>query len=345
MKTRIAIYGGTNLPPDLVELVRCLTRHLLGFSDVVLLSSGFEFFKRYPKRTSVDRAVLTEVEDRLGPQELAERFETWLPMTGLDRHSVQRFAKGTVHRIAGTAQAMRFKLVNSADGIVTIGGEGNTRAVLELALAVEKPALPVAFTGGDSGRMWKRDREDFIKLLKLSPSLAHRLSQPPVSMQESEGLAAQIGTAIHEAAQKRCLVLMPFGRRHDRFYSEVLYRTIEALGYIPHRIDKDDYAGNIPELFLSALGRARAVVVDLTDTNPNVMYELGQVHAREINPFLVLRRGTSGSYRDLPFYLRHERIVEVTEDEAGYQRIADELGGYLKAIARNVAARERRSLL
>jgi len=307
MKTRVAIYGGTNLTTETVRFVRHLTRDLLGFSDVVLLSGGFDCFEQHPERTSVDRAVLAEAEERLPPNQFAKRFETWVPAPALDRHSVKRFKKGITHELIGTAQARRFKLVNAADALITIVGEGNTRSVLELALAVEKPALPVAFTGGDSGRMWKRHRNEFVGSLRLTPELTRHLEDRSQSARQLSRLAWHVASVVHEAAQKRCLVLMPFGPGHDGFYSNVIRRTIVAADFVPHRIDKDDYAGNIPSLFLSSLERARAVVIDLTGWNPNVMYELGQVHARGISPFLLVRHPTiKRTLPDMPFYLRHE---------------------------------------
>jgi hypothetical protein len=338
MKTRILIYGGTNLSAELVRFVRRVTRDLLVLNDVVILSSGFEYFKKHSERTSVDRAVLLEAEKRLPPKQLAERFETW--GATLDRHSVTRFKKGTPHKLSGTAQAMRFKLVSAADALITIVGEGNTRSVLELALAVEKPALPVAFTGGDSRRMWNRNRDEFTRSLRLAPQLIRRLEDRPQSVRQLNQLATDVATTIYDAAQKRCLVLMPFGRGHDGFYSNVIRETILAANYLPHRIDKDDYAGNIPALFLSSLERARAVFIDLTGWNPNVMYELGQVHARGIAPFLIVReKKTRKALRAMPFYLRQEKVLIDRDDEAGYKRIAAELKNYLNLLAkpRNVA--------
>jgi hypothetical protein len=340
MKTRIAIYGGTKLSAELVRFVRRVTGDLLGLNDVVILSGGFECFQNHPEWTSVDRAVLWEAEKRLAPKQFAERFETWVPAPTLDRHSVKRFQKGTTHELGGTAQARRFKLVSAADALVTIVGEGNTRSVLELALAVEKPALPVAFTGGDSQRMWNRNRDEFNRSLRLTPQLMRRLEDRPKSVRQLNQLATDVATAIHDAAQRRCLVLMPFGPGHDGFYSNVIRQTIAAANYLPHRIDKDDYAGNIPSLFLSSLERARAVFIDLTGWNPNVMYELGQVHARGIAPFLIVReQQTRKALHDMPFYLRQEKVLIDRDDEAGHRRIAAELENYLNLLAkpRNVA--------
>lgn len=345
MKTRIGIYGGTNLTTESVRFVRHLTRDLLGFSDVVLLSGGFDCFKQHPERTSVDRAVLAEAEERLPPNQFVERFETWVPALALDRHSVKRFRKGTTYELVGTAQARRFKLVNEADALITIIGEGNTRSVLELALAVEKPALPVSFTGGDSERMWNRYRDEFVGSLKLTPQLTRRLDNRPKSARQLSQLASDVASAIHEAAQKRCLVLMPFGPGHDGFYSNVIRKTIVAADYIPHRIDKDDYAGNIPSLFLSSLERARAVVIDMTGWNPNVMYELGQVHARGISPFLIVRHPQNRrTLPDMPFYLRHERLIIEPDHELGRRSIAREFNSYLYMVAKARDSKHRRGL-
>uniref|UniRef100_A0A831XD40 Nucleoside 2-deoxyribosyltransferase n=1 Tax=Geobacter metallireducens TaxID=28232 RepID=A0A831XD40_GEOME len=336
MTTRIALYGGTNLTSKEIRFVRCLTRHLLAIQGVTLISGGFECYREHPAWISVDRAVLFEARQLLPePETFIGRFETWLPLERLDRpdDGVERFAEGAVHRIPGTDQARRFNLVRAADGIVTIKGEGNTRTVLELALALDKPALPIPFTGGDSRTLWENNREAFLHSLNLRPELISRLEGDPPPLPELDGIARDVAQAMYDAAKKRCLVLMPFGAGHDDFYREVLRRAIEAANYIPHRIDIDDYAGNIPSLFLSALERVRAVVVDVTGLNPNVMYELGQVHARGINPFLIYRRKESTMDVDaLPFYLRHEKMANEQNDEAGRRRIADALTRYLSDV-------------
>lgn len=346
MTTRIALYGGTNLSPEEVRLVRCLARNLLAIQGVTLISGGFKRYREHPEWVSVDSAALREARELLPePEAFNLRFETWLPLERLDRpdDQVERFAEGTVHRIPGTDQARRFNLVKAADGIVTIKGEGNTRTVLELALALDKPALPIPFTGGDSRTLWENNREAFLKSLNLRPELISRLEGYPPPVEELEGIARDAAQAIFDAAKKRCLVLMPFGPGHDDFYRDVLRHAIEEANYIPHRIDIDDYAGNIPSLFLSALERARSVVVDVTGLNPNVMYELGQVHARGINPFLVYRRPQSAvDVAALPFYLRHEKMANEQNDDAGQRRIADALTRYLGAVSENVDEQRRR---
>jgi hypothetical protein len=226
--------------------------------------------------------------------------------------------------------------VKGVDAIVTIAGEGNTRTVLELALAIGRPALPVAFTGGDSQRMWRRGRHALTSNLRLDPKSIARLESVPRDAAARNRLADAVALAAHTTAERRCLVLMPFGRGHDGFYARVLQPAIKEAGFVPRRIDKDEYAGNIPKLFVSSLEQAHAVLVDVTGANPNVMYELGYVHAQSGDPPAVLLRHslTPKVSAELPFYLRHERLIAASDDEAGHRRIACQVVAYLQSIDR-----------
>jgi hypothetical protein len=227
-------------------------------------------------------------------------------------------------------------MVNAVDAVVTVGGEGQTRTVLELAMAIEKPALPVAFTGGDSERIWPRSRDDLSSALHIQPASIRRLEFRPRTSKERNKLAVDVARAAYDAAEKRCLVLMPFGRGHDGFYMDVLRPTIAAAGFVPRRLDKDEYAGDIPTLFLTSLAQSHAILVDVTGANPNVMYELGQVHARmPVRPAVLLReRLTMEASAALPFYLRHERLIAAPDESAGHRHIEREVTQYLASIDR-----------
>jgi hypothetical protein len=46
-------------------------------------------------------------------------------------------------------QSRRFILAKNMDAIITIKGEKHTATVLDFALAINKPSLPLPFTGGE----------------------------------------------------------------------------------------------------------------------------------------------------------------------------------------------------
>ena len=340
MKTRIAVYGGTNLSPEHQEFVRFLVEALLAKPDVSILSGGFFRDTRHPNDTSVDKCVLHTIESKLTAGEIDSRLETWLPSPTLDRPTVERFRRGTVRELHGTSQARRFKLVQEAAALVTVVGKEHTRSLLELSLALGRPALPVSFTGGDSQIIWKRNRNDLLAALRLSPGLAFQLEQNPASTAERKAFAKFVVKILYGAAQRRCLVLMPFGGIHDSFYDEHLRPAIERANFIAHRIDKDDYAGDIPTLFRDAVANSSATVVDLSGMNQNVLYELGYLHSRGVVPLLVRRhRSPVRSELGVPFYLLHQKMIAAADSERGRKELATYVEQFLQSTLRRSASR------
>src|SRR5258708_16653286 len=98
MKIKIAIYGGTDLSPELIGFTESLTEHLVIYEEVIIVSGGFDYFIevkdgeiiRHTERKSVDRVVL-ETAKKCIPNNLGERFETWIPPKKNDRKNVVRF--------------------------------------------------------------------------------------------------------------------------------------------------------------------------------------------------------------------------------------------------------------
>jgi hypothetical protein len=330
MKIKIAIYGGTRLSPLPVAFVSSLARELIQFPEVILVSGGFDHHVSAKKRLSVDKVVMTTTEKLLGYPAFNDKFETWLSKEN-DRPGVVRFKKGKLTEISGSTQSRRFNMVQYIDALITVGGLGNTRSVTELALAINKPVLPVAFTGGESALLWKRYKKDIEQQLNIPGKLVRILEKKPVAVQGYRRAARQIAAFIRNAVKKTCLVLMPFEKNSNLFYDNFLKKTIAGSNYTDHRIDRNDPAGNIPQLFKTGLETSRAVIIDITGFNPNVMYELGHVHAKNITPLIILRTGKSRrtSVEDLPFYLRQEMIVTAPDTTKGYTKIQSAVKAFL----------------
>ena len=342
MKIRIAIYGGTHLNPVLISFLTGLTRHLLKFPEVVLVSGGFDHHIKAKKKLSVDKVVMTTAEKLLGYPAFNDRFETWLSQDN-DRPGVVRFRKGTLMEIAGSTQSRRFNMVQHLDALITVAGMSNTRSVTELALAIDKPVLPIPFSRGESARLWKKYNTDIEKQLTIPDRLKTLLQKHPVTNGRSSGAGKEIASFIVNAVRKTCLVLMPFEKSSSRFYDGYLRPAIEAANYVDHRIDRNDPAGNIPELFKTGLQSSRAVIIDITGFNPNVMYELGQVHAMKITPLILLRTGKNQRSRvqDLPFYLRQEMIVKASDTPAGHAKLQLAVAAFLQLNGMHAASRPK----
>lgn len=333
MPKYIVIYGGTDLDAEQVCLVEQVANRCLSYPDVVLLTGGFSHYAHNPNGRSVDRVVLDVAEAQLSSSDFARRFETWLPAPTLEREPAIRFRKGKVCELFGTPQARRYKVIQRASGIVCIGGKSHTRSVLELALAVGKPALPIPFTGGQSKSMWEQNAADFVSSLRTNAEALESLEHTPTTREALLSAANLAVDTLLNAVERRCLVLMPFDSIHDIFYANVLVPAIRGEDFVPYRIDRDEHAGDIPTIFSRALDDSQVIVVDLTDFNPNVLYELGWLHSRARSAMLLLRYSTDvGTKLGIPFYLLHEKVLMVPSTEAGYGQARVDVGRYLAGI-------------
>lgn len=304
---KIALYGGTDLAPQNAAFVCCLARAFLADQHVVLIGGGI--YDSSGKKTSVDKAAYDEtirfVQEH--GQSVEDRLQTWLTREG--RPGIERARWGTPVDLDGSALSRRFQVVNGVDALVTIEGEGETALVLELAIALNRVALPIGFTGTDSARFWKPglERDHFVKQLDLAPSLVDRLGRVPQPAEMQE-LADDVATAVLRKAERRCLVLMDFeDLGHREFFERVLTPAVEAKGFRVHRLDRAEFAGDILELFLARLNDCHAIVADVTGWNPNVLYELGRVHHHNrVKPLILCRRQEAA--QDVPFYLSKHLI-------------------------------------
>lgn len=101
-----------------------------------------------------------------------------------------------------------------------------------------------------------------------------------------------------------CFVLMPFGGWYDAYYRDVYSPAIKAAGMEPVRADDLFHSGSVVEQIWEEINKAKVLLAELTGKNANVFYELGLSHARR-KPVVLI----AGSLEDVPFDLRHLRIV------------------------------------
>lgn len=109
---------------------------------------------------------------------------------------------------------------------------------------------------------------------------------------------------------KTCCVIMPFGettpthtedywRRHfERFIKPAVERAMQdghTLGY--HAEVIRDQHGRISNNVFERLQHADVVLADLTDANPNVLYELGVRHTLRSSTILIIEKDQT-----IPFY-------------------------------------------
>lgn len=80
----------------------------------------------------------------------------------------------------------------------------------------------------------------------------------------------------------RCFVMMPISNQgdypeghFDKVYGQIFKPAIEEAGYEPYRVDEDIISDPIINKIFDALRNCEMALCDLSNRNPNVLYELG----------------------------------------------------------------------
>lgn len=358
---RVAVHGGSSLDGHVATFARCLGRAIAADTRLTLVTGGFrdrvsgEGADADPTEagpTSTDCEVVEGAREHLGagrPGE-GEWIETWLP-SEFNRGSddARYFRAGAVRSIDGaTPQARRFVLVKGVDAVVTVEGKANTAQVLDLALAINRSALPLPFTGADSAsaRYWRRNRPQIQKWFALSGDEWDGLEAVDLGSLDDAGmteLAERVVTYLWRGIERRCLALLPFDEESKEFFAGVVQRVIEDEGLVVDRVDLEPEGGEIYDKFTRSLAAADVVLVDITGFNRNVMYELGHVHAKGVSPLLYQRVAIDVDPAEIPFYLKPHAIVTF-ESGAGPTLVEDFQARLRKYVRKILPDRPDRSV-
>ena len=120
-------------------------------------------------------------------------------------------------------------------------------------------------------------------------------------------------------------VMMPFESGYD-----LVYDTIR-LACGDHNLD----AKRVDEVFgpnvvvddiFTTIVQSRLVISDLTKRNPNVLYETGIAHARNIDVIMIVQNED-----DIPFDLRHIRYVKYLPNNEGCRKLRVDLAKSIRA--------------
>ncbi|MFB2684590.1 hypothetical protein ACE02B_05105 [Shewanella mangrovisoli] len=122
-------------------------------------------------------------------------------------------------------------------------------------------------------------------------------------------------------------VMMPFDAGMSSVY-QTIQNSCTHVGYRALRADNIwEHSVIIQDIF-SLIFRASVVVVDFTGKNPNVMYETGIAHT--LGKLVI---PISQSIEDVPFDMRHHRVLKYLPNNEGLQALANELAAKLRQVS------------
>src|SRR6185436_18988176 len=102
-------------------------------------------------------------------------------------------------------------------------------------------------------------------------------------------------------AVRTIFAAMPFsGLYEDAFFVAITYAA-EKVGAAAKRVDQDPFEGDVVERIETLIRSSAAVVADLSESRPNVLYEVGFARALGIPTIPICSTPLS----DLPFDVRN----------------------------------------
>jgi hypothetical protein len=320
-KLRVCLYGSTELDGAPTTFVSALAEKILMEMPAVIVTGGFLRRHDCPTAVSTDSAALEGARRFASNRGIHVRdvFEAWVPEHRLDGRpdvgGVVRMSTHdgvTVRVIAGrTALGRRLAMVGGVDVVVTISGKRHTEVVLEQAIELHVPALPIPHAGGDSKTVYDAYRD------RIEAAFAPGAVRHCFDVLEKRGLKDEesvrcVVDVIRSARVGRCLVLQPYRTSDDDLYEAVIRPTV-AEQMQPVRLKDASGSDEIYSSFFDAVSYSTTIVADVTQLNANVMYEIGYAHGRGLRPLLFTL--DASKVRSLPIYLRTLNVHAVTQDE------------------------------
>jgi len=126
---------------------------------------------------------------------------------------------------------------------------------------------------------------------------------------------------------------MPFDEDLTRIYQSIIKPTVESMGLVCRRADDYKTSRAIIQDIWKAICEARIIIADLTNLNPNVMYELGIAHTVGKETILIYQRKEKEI--KFPFDLIHIRRIEYEDTALGGKKLENDLKETIKTILKS----------
>ena len=319
---RVCIYGGRNLSGVHAELISTLAYRLLEQKTFVIVTGGLLRVNSEPGAVTTDSSALhgARLYADQHKEDLSTCFEAWVPDPTLESRVDDKGAVRMSDRDGVTVRVMtgrtplgrRLALVEGVNAVVTISGKRHTELIVEQALDLGVPVLPIALAGGDSEELLRNFRGDIAARFDRTAFERCMERLPAHYSQDFDPQAATsaIVDVMRTARLRKCLVLLPYDKFHNALYNSTLKPVVGKHMY-PVRLDHLPKSEAISGNFEEAIRSCHAVVADVTVQNESVIYEIGYAHAIGLDPLIYTRN--PNRIIKLPVYIRTLNVRQPSE--------------------------------
>lgn len=307
---------------------------------------------------SVDKTCTITARANLEDSELSSQQTFEPPQEFSDSFIAKILADAELTRTADEASVRQIEVTNRANRLIAQAEErlklGNN-ASLSKAIA----ALGLALASGDNDSI--REKSDTLATLLPATSLnnfddffasifGQTPKQPNYTFSTNEKKVPDVKKSTHPTQKlasttstqqlgkifgggsftldsQLCFVLMPFSDRFQPVYDDHIRPEVQRAGLRCERADEIRGTSLITWDIWEKINRARFLIADLTDRNPNVFYELGLAHAISKDVILLTQ-----SMDFVPFDLKALRCIVYEFTPRGVQLLEKRLSETIAAL-------------
>ena len=267
------------------------------------------------------------LSDALSEEDLPNFVDTFRhgPEAGEDESQYFRIGE-VVETHGATREARRLHMVHVVDGLFAVGGTSGTAQQMTFATATSTRLLPVPTFGGAAEEHWREHRDLFIGELRIDEKTAARWEAAPEDADAAEALGAEMARIFLRSLVKRCFVVMPFADEMSALIDFVIDPAVRRHGDEPVHLGRLANPGDVGQQIREGIETADYAICVLDGLRPNVLYELGMVHALR-KRVVILWKKTPDRPEIPPFDIVQEQRIDYERvDHALLNQVAEALG-------------------
>jgi hypothetical protein len=175
-------------------------------------------------------------------------------------------------------------------------------------MAAKADEFFVVIQGLKHSRPSKRILTENDLIARLKPEKKRREATERIlsilkALVEQKGRADRVGKKSRK--ERTIFASMPFQEKYMDTYFNAIVAAAKSVDALPDRADYDEYSGDIVQHIQRQIRDSVAIVADLSEARPNVLYEIGYAAAIDKKVIQI----SSSSLTNLPLSVRNNNTI------------------------------------